>query len=843
MLAAIYTIDSINDSGFLPGVRLGYVVYDSCADATKALSCVEHMLSTNGFLPIMDDYSEFRPQVKAILGERYSLLTIPVAKLLSVYLFPQISTTSSAVVLSDRLKNPSFFRVIPSDVHQTEALAQLIRHFGWNWVGLVSMDDDYGIGAHQSFLKNAANAGVCVAYEEVMPHYLNHEQSEQRIKEVARQIQRSDAQVEHVVMVILRPELVKVLFEEMIRIKTARVWIATDSWSRSASVTGMQDINKVGDILGLNFITGTIPGFDHYLQNLTVRPGVRNDLIEEYKQMDCSPSLSGDCNESRAHSLENSVDLPVANGERVAIWCIAHALRDLLECNETSCPGETNFPPYKLVEKLRKVNFTLDGENKFFNEDGDFEDGYDVLMWVPEGESRRLEVIGRYTLQPRQAEIGPADIIWTMTTNNTPPSQCSPSCNPGSFKKVSNIFCCYDCILCDEGTFASGHDAEECQQCPNGTWSLNGWSKCEARTVKYLQWSEPYPIALLVGVGIGLLFLIICFLCFIVKRNAVVITASNLLMSCFMMFGLAVSFGSVVLFMDKPSKQLCQAQQTMYALGLTLCVSCILVKSFRTFLAFMAFDPVRRDRLDKLYKPKIIMVLVISVQGLICVFWLVYDTPDVDQTPPSNQSMEHVLQCSEGSKIGFGVMHGYIALLAFVCFLLAFKGRRVPQDFNETGVIIFSMLIHLFVWLCFIPIYITRNESRPIVQASAILVSNYGIIFCLLVPKCYRAIWGKNTTERMRARLRNFSDFRSRPSVDSDLGFEDGDTQSVSQCSVTFAPPPLTETESGIMNASLSQLSLSSTSPQSAPPAAQDLHPTSPTSPNPTSPTVALSAL
>lgn len=833
MLAAIYTIDTINEMKFLHNVKLGYVVYDSCADATKALHSVEHLLSINGSLPVLDDYSEFRPEAKVVLGERYSLLTIPIAKLLSVYLFPQISTTSSAVDLSNRLKNPSFFRVIPSDVHQTEALAQLIRHFGWSWVGLVSMDDDYGRGAHQSFLKNAADAGVCVAYEGVIPHYLDHEHAEQRIKEVARQIQRNEAA--QVVMVILRPELVKMLFDEMISINTSRVWIASDSWSRAASLTGMQDIDKVGDIIGLNFITGKIPGFEHYVHNLAVKPGVRNDIIEEYQSMiGCSGSSPKDCSVTRAHSLIDHVDLPVVYGERVAIWAIAHALKDLLRCNETSCPGETNFPPYKLVEKLYKVNFTLDGgkeQYKYFSKDGDFEDGYDVLLW----RDSTVKTIGTFNVHTRQVNIVSSDIVWNVGPNNTKPSsQCSPQCKPGYFKKVLNASCCYDCLPCGEGTFSSGNDSDECHACQNGTWSLKGWSKCEARRESYLKWSEPYPIVLLVAVGIGLLFLLICFVCFIVKRHATIIKASNLLMSCFMMCGLAVSFGSVVLFMDKPSRPLCQAQQALYGLGLTLCVSCILVKAFRTFLAFMAFDPVRRDRLSKLYQPVVIMVLLTSVQGFICLFWLIFDSPGVDLSAPSNQSMVHVLQCSEGSNIGFGVMHGYIALLAFVCFLLAFKGRRVPHDFNETGVIIFSMLIHLFVWLCFIPIYITKNESRPIVQASAILVSNYGIIFCLLVPKCYRAMWGKHTTERIRARLRTYSDFRNRPpSVDpSVLGIgEREDNQSGSQRAVTFAPPPfpLTETDSGIINGSVSSQSLasSSASSRSTLPASEDPFPSS----------------
>ncbi|XP_041951860.1 G-protein coupled receptor family C group 6 member A-like [Alosa sapidissima] len=822
MLAAIYTIDSINDSGFLPGVRLGYTVCDPCADATKALHCVEHLLSTNGSLPVLDDYSEFRPKVKIILGERYSLLTIPVARLLSVYLFPQISTTASAVVLSDLLEFPSFFRVIPSDVHQTMALAQLISHFGWNWVVLVSMNDDYGRGVHQSFLKNVMEAGVCVAYEEVIPHYLDHEQSELRIKQVAKQIR--DSPEAQVVMVILRPELVKMLFEEMIRTNSSRVWIASDAWSRSGVVSTMQDINKVGDILGLNFVTGTIDGFTDYLQKLTVRPGVKNDLIKEYNQLysDCGPDSSEDCSKPSADHLVKNVDLPVVYGERVAVWSIAHALRELLGCNETFCPGETDFPPYKLIEKLHKVNFTLDGERKFFDKNGDFEDGYDVVMLVPDGEIRQAKVFGRFALPQEKVVITEKNITWTLTLNSTlPVSQCTPSCPNGTFKKVSNISCCYSCISCAEGTYSDSYDQDDCYMCPNGTWSLRGWSKCEPRTKKYLQWSEALPVATLVGVGLGLLLLITAFVCFTIHRHSLIIRSANYLMSCFMMVGLVVSFGSVILFMDEPSIHHCRTQQMMYALGFTLCVSCILVKAFRTFLAFMAFDPIRRDRLNKLYKPVIIMVLATSVQGFICLYWLIFDTPHVDPTPPSNQSMEHILQCSEGSKVCFVVMHSYVALLAFICFLLAFKGRRVPQDFNETGVIIFSMLIHLFVWLCFIPIYMTKNESRPIVQASAILVSNYGIIFCLFVPKGYGAIRGRHMTEEMRARLRKFSQTRNHASMDG-LITEDSETDTISHRSVSFKLPILRSLESLESGFGAVSTSLASTSSQSTSPSAED---------------------
>lgn len=74
----------------LPGIKLGYEVCDPCASPTKALHCVEHLLAINGSLPALSDYSDFRPPVKAFLGEKYSELSIAIAKLLSLYLCPQV---------------------------------------------------------------------------------------------------------------------------------------------------------------------------------------------------------------------------------------------------------------------------------------------------------------------------------------------------------------------------------------------------------------------------------------------------------------------------------------------------------------------------------------------------------------------------------------------------------------------------------------------------------------------------------------------------------------------------------------------------------------------------------
>ncbi|XP_038583430.1 G-protein coupled receptor family C group 6 member A-like [Micropterus salmoides] len=279
---------------------------------------------------------------------------------------------------------------------------------------------------------------------------------------------------------------------------------------------------------------------------------------------------------------------------------------------------------------------------------------------------------------------------------------------------------------------------------------------------------------MMAAAAFGILLLLVTFIIFLVYRDSPPMKRAEVRLSCVMMAGLAVSFASVICFMGKPIVHLCRARQVMYGMGFTLCVSCNLVKAYRTFLAFLPFGQMTNRRLHALYKPPVIVIIITAVQGLICLLWLIFDSPYIDDAPQSPQSMKRIIQCREGATyIGFGIMLSYIALLALVGFLLAFKGRTVPQEFSETGYIIFSMLMYLFVWVCFVPVYITNNENSTPVQASAILVSSYGIIFCHFLPKCYEALRGSktDTLEMILRRWRAFSspNRESDPEIDIDI--------------------------------------------------------------------------
>lgn len=298
-----------------------------------------------------------------------------------------MSSASSSPKLSDKGHYPVFLRTVPSDKHQVKAIAKLMNYYSWNWVGIVYEDGEYGRGAFQSFLYDAADSNVCLAYQEMLPYSENPSYSLQYIQHVSQQIISSSAQV---VLLILRPELVEALFKEMIRTNTTRTWISSEAWSHSSLVSKMEGINMVGDILGLTFISHKSKSFDNYLTNLIATPGGHNSFIEEYKNLrfNCTPECfsvkppphcppsqllkiksPNACNMEDPHTqndayLVNSLDTSSAQATREAVWALAYALQKLLKCNSSMCSGELNFPPWKVdlhSKKKKKILATTLG--------------------------------------------------------------------------------------------------------------------------------------------------------------------------------------------------------------------------------------------------------------------------------------------------------------------------------------------------------------------------------------------------------------------------------------------------------------------------------------------------
>lgn len=330
----------------------------------------------------------------------------------------------------------------------------------------------------------------------------------------------------------------------------------------------------------------------------------------------------------------------------------------------------------------------------------------------------------------------------------------------------------------------------QCLRCNSDTeWSLQGSSSCTPKTLLFFSWKDRFAMVLLSFSALGMLLVVLVSALFLHQRNTPVVEeAAGGPLSQVILLSLVVSFVSAVLFVGKPNDLQCKARQVLFGISFALCVSCILVKSLKILLAFQ-FNSQIPDVLQRLYNPYAIIGLCLVGQVVTCICWLVLKSPSKRITISQTEVLE---DCDEGSYVAFGVMLGYIAVLAFICFICAFKGRNLPQQYNEARFITFSMLLYLVSWLLFIPIYVTtKGVYLPAVEMVVILISNYGILSCHFFTKCYVILFRKeqNTTSAFKKDLYEYS----RKASDSVAVSESsGSSQqfSPSSCSEPSTNPP-----------------------------------------------------
>ncbi|KAK3548750.1 hypothetical protein QTP70_020334, partial [Hemibagrus guttatus] len=163
--AMTFAVDEINRSNsLLPNITIGYKIYDSCRSGLLSMKAA--MALMNGQDITANDACSGQDVVQAIIGESESTPTIALTKTTGPFNIPVVSHSATCECLSNRKEYTSFFRTIPSDYYQGRALAYLVKHFGWSWVGAVNSDNDYGNNGMAIFLKAAKEEGICVEYSE-----------------------------------------------------------------------------------------------------------------------------------------------------------------------------------------------------------------------------------------------------------------------------------------------------------------------------------------------------------------------------------------------------------------------------------------------------------------------------------------------------------------------------------------------------------------------------------------------------------------------------------------------------------------------------------------------------
>ncbi|XP_041441615.1 vomeronasal type-2 receptor 1 [Xenopus laevis] len=419
----------------------------------------------------------------------------------------------------------------------------------------------------------------------------------------------------------------------------------------------------------------------------------------------------------------------------------------------------------QLLHYVQNVNFkTKDGSNMFFNEKGNPPAVYDIVNWRL-GSKGRMEqvVVGRYDLNSPDQETMSVDkkaVTWANKESQVPLSKCSPSCRSG-FRKVivpGKPSCCHECARCPNGHISSQTDAVECHPCSWDTWPNFQQDRCLPRTTEFLSYEEPLGYSL-AGISIfsSLIALTILGL-FIKYKRTPIVRANNYAISCLLLLSLFLCFLCSLAFIGYPQPEMCLLRQVAFGMVFALCISCVLAKTIIVVIAFKATKP--NSRLRKWTGVRVSYWIIgfgVFIQSFLCLMWLICSPPFPEINTDTKPGVI-ILNCNEGSPISFWCMLGYLGLLATISFIVAFMARRLPDSFNETKFITFSMLAFLSVWVSFIPAYLSAQGMYTVaMEVFAILSSIWAVVVCIFVPKCYIVLFrpNLNSREHLMAKVRS----------------------------------------------------------------------------------------
>ena len=751
LAAMLFALQKINNStSLLPNITLGAEIYDTCRSQTigadRAKDIIKYTLLAN------------EKSLVGVIGPFTSDVSIAVATLLRVFQIPQISYGSSSADLSNKELYENFFRTVPPDTFQAQALVDVIRHYGWTYVYTINSFGNYGKKGMRLFHSMARKAGICIAKSASLPSLPTYKNYRSALETVSGYSLGRNAYV--IVLFTSQTDSAGLLRAAQGSDVKVLTWLGSSGWSNRVGVTeGKEEIANGSLTVGHH--EGIVQGFLDFLTNLdTTLEGTnfgnpRNSWFDEVLQSEFK------CTTARAArfpnrgcknktSLPNDIELAPVRVVVNAVYAMAHALndmqRDLCPVAQTGICEEMKkgLQAASLIDYLKNVTFPDAAFNSSvkFNENQEIDGSYSILNFQQEPNGKWTYVnIGSWRSlknsskgQRSELIINDSLISWGNAKIRPPQSYCSEPCRLRQIRKprIVNPQCCWVCQTCKSVEVIMNNT---CRACAIGYIPDASFEKCVKLDLTYPKWSEPISYSLAVVAAVGMAVAIGTLGFYVINLNHSVIKAAGRELSLLIFIGVLLCFVASFICLAKPTDLVCTFRRYIGALCFTMCYAPLLMKTNRIYRIFThARHSAARPPLIKPMSQVLISTGLIAVQLLITTVWTLSDTPKAIAEYPSSETASLVCTVSAHS---FAVNMCYNLLLMFLCTVFAFKTRSFPRNFNEAKHIGITMYITCSLWIIFLPTYFNTKTSswKEYMHCSIFILVGIVSLVGLLLPK------------------------------------------------------------------------------------------------------------
>ena len=768
MMSFQFAIDKVNgDTTILNGYHLGYQIDDTCENIPTVMARGIEIVSQFRPQSVCHDRacnskSAIIKKISAAIGTSNSFTSVPLASLLGLYGIPIISPAASSRLLSKKSQYKSFFRTIPSDLYQALAIMDVLRHFDWHYVYAIGSDDNYGKLGISTMKEYAEDMNYCIVADNYIPYMTQGMES--KAKQIAKNLKNApNAQV---VVLFVYDIQMKLVLREAKKLGLERVWVTSDA------VRLFQDgiFNDTNDdlvgILRVSPSNNRIPGFHDYVKNKIATEVHCNEFIAMFleQRFGCQiNSTSIYCSNETLDSMTSKIlqyDNFIYGNTVNALYAAAYALKALMikKCNytkpgynKTACPPIIPLVPKELTDELFKVNFTsLLDTTILFNEDGDPSyPRYTVenvqrrngeLTYVKIGE---WDHINHFQLVDNQTVKWP---VWLQPATATPRSRCNDDCKPGEFVSARTE-CCWSCQRCPVNHITNKTNAEKCQKCPHGYYTISN-TECTRYQIVYLTIKQAAGISITVVSVLGIVLLAGISAAYWKLGKYLPPNDSRLPHVHYLSLVNIVStfiFGNMLL-----------TERTSYYCNLVISLVGLLFSNFGLLLLARThfFSKIVRNFIY----PGCRLALVWSHSLLMGIFMLLHiiliavtctEAPVRLQTMVSTDKTEMIKECNSNfNALQMITIVIYPSALLLIATITAFRERgNDQQTHSESRFLNFAAIaMCIVVVACLATFRFVAGNYRPIVMAFTVDMFAFIYIGCLILPKLYFAYTNKIRT-------------------------------------------------------------------------------------------------